>query len=122
MAQIAAWNFSDSLIGKAEDGKMRTSIGATSSKLEHWICELFDSDQSFNEPFTFQFDGDDFEMEQITFEVDSMIGGPPKRLDAKFLSKIWCIKHDEAEKVLEQSTILLKQGAPKSLSNRFPTV
>ena len=110
MAQRVACNFSDSLIGKAEGGKMRTSIGATSFKLADGISKLF------------QLDVGDLKMEQMTFEVDSMIGGSPKRLDAKFLSKICCIKHDEAEKVLEQSTILLKQGAPKSLSNRFPTV
>ena len=121
MAQIATCDFSDSLLMKAEEGKMQTSIGATSSKLAVRVSELFDSGRSFDEPFTYHLVGDDLDVEEMNFEVDSLVGGPPKKLDAKFLSKIWCIKHDEAEKVLEQSTILMRQGAPNTLSNRFPT-
>ena len=42
-------------------------------------------------------------------------------MTAEFLSKIWRIKFDEAEKVIQQTTQLKHQGAENALSRRFLT-
>ena len=53
---------------------------------------------------------DDLEQE---FEVGA-VAKQPNKISADFLSKIWNIKHDQADKVLCQTTQLNRQGADVS--------
>ena len=46
----------------------------------------------------------------------TLLAKPPDKIDKHHLSKIWRIKESEAEKVLDQSTIILCKGQ----SNPFP--
>ena len=45
----------------------------------------------------------------------------PKKPSASFISKIWNIKHDEADKALQQTTNLSRQGADNDLSRQNST-
>ena len=118
-AQRSAMDFSDALLHEVEKGKMAESLGpghATASSVD----ALFE-DRDLDEPILFQYDGDYLDIDQIQVEVASAFGTKPKKLPADFLAKIWCIKNEEAEKVLEQTTILLRQGAANDLSRRYST-
>ena len=74
--------------------------------------DLFD--YSFDEPMSFSMDVDDP-------VLSSAIAKQPAKLDADFLSKIWHIKHDEADRILDQSTQLCRHGANNSLSRQYST-
>ena len=88
------------------------SIGSTS--VQQWSLDDLFVDGHIDEPVTFQFDADD----PI---IASAIAEKPKNLSADFLSKIWHIKHEEASKALEQTTVLCHQGADNTLSRKCST-
>ena len=54
-------------------------------------------------------------------ELSFVKAGRPSKISPEFLSKIWSIKEDEAERVLEENTMLRKQPAANDLSRRFGT-
>ena len=95
---------------KAQISQMSIATGSTGiSSLKD---DLFD--YSFDEDVTFQLDSDDP-------AVVAAMGEQPDKLDANFLSKIWHIKHEEATKILDQSTQLCRHGANNSLSRQYST-
>ena len=69
------------------------------------------------EPITYQLD----ELDETNSIFASLIAKPASKLTAKFLSKIWQIKYEEAVKVLDQTTQLCRQGADNTLSKQYST-
>ena len=118
-AQRSAMDFSDALLHEVEKGKMAESFGPGHMTASS-VNTLFE-DRDLDETILFQYDSEYLDINQIQVEVTSAFGTKPKKLPADFLAKIWCIKNEEAEKVLEQTTILLRQGAANNLSRRYST-
>ena len=125
-AQTDAEDLAMLLEDKANVSKMSMSIGATTVSHEadnlfafDLQSELNDAISSLEHPLTFQMDelGDALDDNPILSAVASV----PNKLNAEFLSKLWHIKKDEAEKVIDQTTQLHRQGADNALSRQFST-
>ena len=99
-------SFAAALSAKAEEQKFKTSMGNVSSG-NIGPCDLWS-----NPIYTTL---DDLEQE---FEIGA-VAKQPNKISADFLSKIWNIKHDQADKVLRQTTQLNRQGADNDLSRQF---
>ena len=106
MATVMISSISKAFTDKAMDAKIGMALGITGSNQSK--CNLFIDDQS-------QIIPDHFECQGLT------VDGKRKGVSAEFLSKIWRIKYEEAEKTLQQSTQLKRQGADNALSRRFAT-
>ena len=110
------------MYGIVMDAKMGQSIGSMLSPNDY-DDEMFFKDDPMDddgdEGYETVFDGKS--IKDVIAEVASTLAGPPERIDKKYLSKIWRVKEMEAEKALEQSTILMRKGTSSTLSRRFPT-
>ena len=117
IAQLECNSYASMLNDKVIDAKMCQSLGAMTPNKD------YDDDL-----FTYQTDGGLYETvfngRKLTNDsviVCTAIAKPPDKIDKNHLAKIWCIKESEAQKVLDQSTILLRKGKSNSLSRRYPT-
>ena len=101
------------------DRKISQSLGSTQYP-DSYTDDLFENDvEEKHSMYDILFD--DKPLGEIVAEVASSLLAPPSTIDAKHLSKIWRIRHEEAKKVLEQSTYLQRTGQPNALSRRLPT-
>ena len=111
MATAMVSSLAKAVTDKAVDAKVGIALGITGKFNSK--CNLFQEDP----PTSY----DRIIESNISPDISTAIGGKRKGVSAEFLSKIWRIKHDEAEKVLQQSTQLKRQGAENALSRRFST-
>mmetsp|Transcript_10819 Transcript_10819/g.15255 ORF Transcript_10819/g.15255 Transcript_10819/m.15255 type:complete len:529 (+) Transcript_10819:911-2497(+) len=109
------------------DSKMVQSIGSTQypDTYEDDLFSLHDGDTMYD----IFVDGTNLnDFENLPIEVSSTLmivsavtASNPKKINKTFLSKIWRVKEDDAQKALDQSTILMRKGSMNALSKRFPT-
>ena len=101
MTQVMISTLAKAVTDKAIDAKIGMALGSTGIRNE--ICNLYEqSPYRDSQPCT-------------------TIGVMKKGVTPEFLSKIWRIKFDEAEKVIQQTTQLKRQGAENALSRQFST-
>ena len=117
-AIIDSLSTGDDIFGMTMDSKMAQSIGVTQYK-DDYDDEMFTKAIEGEDMYATSFDGKD--IGSMIAEISSAFAKPPEKIDKAYLSKIWRVKEEDAEKTLNQSTILMRQGASNSLSRRFPT-
>ena len=103
--------FANALSAKVEEQKFKSSIGSVAIG-EDGPCDLWD------EPIITHLD--DMDWDHLEYEVGAT-AKRPKKPSADFISKIWNIKHDEADKAPQQTTNLCRQGADIDLSRQYST-
>ena len=96
---------------------MKASIRSMAA-YEDYDDELF---ITFPDPDMYDTTFDKESLDNLMIKISSILAKPPDKIDSKHLSRIWRIKESEAEKVLDQSTILLRKGSSNPLSRRHPT-
>lgn len=114
-AQTDAEDFALLLEDKVQVSNMASSIGATTVSMEADNLYVFDVEAELQAALA------DYDDDLIDNPVVSAIASEPERLNAEFLSKVWQIKHDEAEQALNQTTQLHRHGADNALSRQFST-
>ena len=118
-AQVDMQYYASCLNTDVVNRKMSQSLGSTQYP-DSYTDDLFENDvEEKHSMYDILFD--DKPLGEIVAEVASSLLAPPSTIDAKHLSKIWRIRHEESKKVLEQYTYLQRTGQPNALSRRLRT-
>ena len=99
-------SFQAAIESQTDFSKFCSSVGAMSISQDE--CDLF-------EPVTFQIEDFDHKV------VGGIQAGKPTGVSSEFLSKIWHISPELAEKTLQQTSQLYRHGQDNILSKRYPT-